>query len=377
MSDALVSSGRASARVHERGSEDQSRRDARLRNAILAVDPSDLRRALAGAPRPVQEELAKGARTPVPVLLRMGSNRPLARIKDPILVATLAELLSDECLDAVRAQLGARADDPDRSEILTALDVIGTGPFSPQVTAVMLASVAAGDAAAADVCDEILDIDPRFRIPDASPAQCPAPAAPSIAKGKRAADAAQRQARRERRAEVVERRRVERLRAAAAADQLRAARKRGQVAGLPPDPAPVDKVPDDAGHADAPALEMRRRPQVSESDAHRFDVEGPLVGSVVIAEVRFDAEDPKRPDLVSKWRPVVVIGESRTHLLVRAGYSVGGFKTRTWKSYELRDWAEAGLRERTWIEAKPRRIPRYKTTDPLGTLSARDWNSLW
>ncbi len=380
MGDALASKGRAVTDLHHPGSEDHGQRDTRLRRAVLAVDPGELRSVLAGAPRPVQESLARAARTPVPVLLRLRSTRALSRIQDPLLVSTLAALVSDQCLEAVRAHLGDHADDPDRPELLAALEVALEVPFTPETITVMLALVASGGGAAADVCDELLDADPRFNINDPAPVDPPASTNPSDSRRRTGPGAAQREARRARKAEEAERRRRERARAAAAAERTRAAQKEAHTRVAPPapeGPEPVDVDHDGAGHGHASDLEMRRLPQLSESDARRFDVDGPLVGSIVIAEVRFDAEDPSHPDLVSKWRPVVVIGESRTHLLVRAGYSVGGFKTRTWKSYELRDWADAGLHERTWIEAKPHRIPRRKTADRVGRLSARDWNSLW
>ncbi|HLH29495.1 MAG TPA: hypothetical protein VKW77_11285, partial [Acidimicrobiales bacterium] len=78
-----------------------------------------------------------------------------------------------------------------------------------------------------------------------------------------------------------------------------------------------------------------------------------------------------------KLRPCVVVGVATGELLVRAGYSAGGRKSRDWTSVELRDWRKAGLDQPTWIGAETVRLPRPELTTPPRRLSVDDWNALW
>jgi hypothetical protein len=64
-------------------------------------------------------------------------------------------------MDAVVIALGEAADQPDRHQVLEALELV-QDRFSASAIALMLAYVSVTDMAAADVCDEILASDERF-----------------------------------------------------------------------------------------------------------------------------------------------------------------------------------------------------------------------
>jgi len=77
----------------------------------------------------------------------------------------VAEAVSQECLDAVVAALGDDADHPDREHLDRALAEV-TGHFTVSTIALMLAYVSVTDMAASDLCDEILEQEDTFALPD-------------------------------------------------------------------------------------------------------------------------------------------------------------------------------------------------------------------
>ena len=91
-----------------------------------------------------------------------------------MIVAVLADVLSDECLHATRDALGDAADDPTREQLEAALETV-LETFDVATVRIMLAEVASGDAEASDKCDAILTEDPRFALPDdaLTPASAP------------------------------------------------------------------------------------------------------------------------------------------------------------------------------------------------------------
>ena len=145
------------------------------------------------------------------------------------------------------------------------------------------------------------------------------------------------------------------------------------MAGEPPGQPtrPLSRPVDDS------APPARRRPILTARESEDFDEEDPVVGTVIIAEVRFSVADPGESDQTSKRRPCVVVAASPSHLLVRPGYSAGGVQSRTWKSVSVVGWRQAGLREPTWIETRTVKVPRQAVGEPVGALTVEDWNSLW
>lgn len=396
-----------------RDAAEQARRIDRLRRSLLAVEPSALKRAVLALPAPSVESLAKAARVRVPVL-RAGSIKSLRRVDDPVLLDLLAGLVADDCLGAIRDRLGDEADDPTPEALAAAVDDVTEHEFPAATVRLTLAMVAAGLAEASDNCDALLDADARFAVPDEVEQ---APVATVGLAEKAAASEEKRAARRARQAEEAERRRLRKESQAAAAEARKADRKRGSAAASAEGDADDDDDDDDdftftpapapASSSSAPAFDAggdrertapvlrvtpvappepeiwlgtgRRRPVLTGEEASRFNPDDELVGSVVIAEIVFDPDNPdQQVSPGAKRRPCVVIGASPTYLLVRPGYSEGGARSRDWTAYELKDWRAAGLDRRSWIEANTHRVDRFHVDEaPLGRLTDDDWNALW
>ena len=320
----------------------------RLRRAVLAVPPEQLRaassriseemiRALPGPARPVANQLRRSSD---PAAL-------LRRLPNLTVLALVADVLTDECLDATREALGDAADDPSMNQLQGALDTV-LEDHDPALVRVMLAVVAEAEAEAADKCDELLTTDERFALPEED----------------EAADAARPAARSGPSEEVLakrrERKEAEKARRAAQRERANRpkAKKKGSAA-----PAPAEEPPAPA----APPVAPRRQPANVPAG---FDADHPLVGSVVLADVPFDA------GIGGKTRPAVVVAVGDDELLVRAAYSEGGMHSRTWQAHEVTDLAAAGLTKPTWIEPDARAIPA-DVGDAIGRLSDDDWNALW
>jgi hypothetical protein len=108
-------------------------------------------------------------RTGVHALMR--KQNPTAFLTEPqyrSAVPLVADAVSQECQDAVVSALGDSADDPDRLQVLAALEEVGD-QFPVSVVALALAYVSVTDMPAADVCDEILESEERYEVPASVP----------------------------------------------------------------------------------------------------------------------------------------------------------------------------------------------------------------
>lgn len=139
-------------------------RQKRLRAAVVAVPPDALRSGVRRISEEVIRSMTAQAR-PLANQLRR-SNDPAAllrRVPNPQVVAVVADQLADEPLEVVRALLGDAADDPTREQLLDALAKL-LELFDVELVRVMLATVALADAAASDLCDDLLTTDERFAL---------------------------------------------------------------------------------------------------------------------------------------------------------------------------------------------------------------------
>jgi hypothetical protein len=137
----------------------------RLRAAVLAVPPEMLRKAI----RRISEDIVRALPGPARPLMNQlrRSKEPavlLTRVPNMQVVAVIADHLADETLEVCRTFLGESADDPTREQVLEALDKL-LQLFDVAEVRVMLATVAIADAAASDLCDDLLREDERFALP--------------------------------------------------------------------------------------------------------------------------------------------------------------------------------------------------------------------
>jgi hypothetical protein len=135
-------------------------RIARLRDALLTMEPAVLDRHLKRLPDHLRAAVAKAARVP-PAALRAGRHPSahLHRIKEAAVLHELASIVSEDCFEAVCEALGAAVDDPTVNQLRAAIDAVQPDHSGAEIRLV-LAVVAASDAPASDACDVVLDEDP-------------------------------------------------------------------------------------------------------------------------------------------------------------------------------------------------------------------------
>ena len=346
-------------------------RSTLLRAALAKVGRDGLREALV-RPSPELARVPKAVANALNALRRNADpaavvDRPQYRAALPYLAA----LVSEDCLARAIEVLGEHSDDPSRQQLLDAIDQLR--PSFPDATiGVMLASVAADDMAASDLCFDLATTDERFGLADrAAYAADPGPT-PADRAERATLTPEQREARRSKKLRDADERRKKQEAARQAGEQVRRARRqeRANPAPAPPGPAASD------GPARSVPPRLTRRATLTPAQEVEFDRGDPWAGGVVFAWVAFDSPDPIRPDFDEKSRRCVVVAGSRSHLLVRPGYSEGGVKSRDWKSVPLRHWKRAGFDGPTWIAVESLRVPR-DSPGPVGWLTEDDWNALW
>jgi hypothetical protein len=203
----------------------------RLVAALAQMSADDLNTAIAGlGDGEHMTNLAQVLNVKKPALKAHPDPQALLRARvrtgGPGRAAVAALEVAGSCVDACIDDLGDRADDPSRDDMLEVLPPL-VEEFGAKVVTLMLAAYVAIDAPCGDVFDELLDTDERFVIGDPSP---DATAAPTAAAGARSeADLAEIAAKKARRKEAdaakKEAARKARDAKAAAAAALKAARK--------------------------------------------------------------------------------------------------------------------------------------------------------
>jgi hypothetical protein len=122
-------------------------------------------RSCSGSVTPMLLAVCAASRWPSSALRALRrKNDPATALRQPQYRPTaplVAEAISEPCMDAVVNALGDAAEDPDRQQVLDALEEV-QDRFPASTIALMLAYVSVTDMAAADVCAEILASDERF-----------------------------------------------------------------------------------------------------------------------------------------------------------------------------------------------------------------------
>jgi len=359
-------------------------REAMLRSTLARVGRAELKTALARAVDP-RVPTSPAVRNAVNALRRHADPAAaLDKVQYRVVLPYAAAACSDACLSATIESLGDHADDPTREQLLEALDAVRSDHDDVTI-AVMLASVADGDMPASDLCFDILATDPRYGVTDRAEREVTTPAVPTIPDQPSNENADRRVAptensdRRDARRRKKQRDAAQRRRTADAARTVgarrRQARKETRIAAAGP-PSAARSGPTTEHRTPSAVGSHTRRPTLTPAEECEFDPDDPWVSGVVYAWVPFDSVDPGNPDLEGKERPCVVVAGSATHLLVRAGYSESGVKSRDWKSVPVGHWRHAGFGQPTWIDVQTVRVDRPEA-GPLGWLSTEDWNALW
>jgi hypothetical protein len=139
----------------------------RLRRMLLWVGDHDVARGL--------RSLTVGELSLQPLAIRTAL-QALRRKRDPVsflgqpqyrpTIPLVAEAVSEACQDAAISALGEAADNPDRAQLLAAIEEIKDS-FPTSTIALMLAFVSVTNMEAADLCDSILKSEAVFQVPAA------------------------------------------------------------------------------------------------------------------------------------------------------------------------------------------------------------------
>jgi hypothetical protein len=118
---------------------------------------------------------------------------------------------------------------------------------------------------------------------------------------------------------------------------------------------------------------VRRRFIFTPSELEMFDPNHPLVGSVVLAEVPFDAVDPLIPEQRSKVRPVLVVAACESAMLI-----LGIYSNQSSSRGLFQPWRRLGLAHVSYISADRVALSASpESVEKIGRLSDEEWNSLF
>ena len=316
------------------------------RSVLSAVDSLDLRgsakiSAVVGVPlRNLQQRRdveAFAISAPVPAL--MG----------------LLEFLAVAPLEQVVVALGDHADNPTFEQLDQALaTLLGNGGTVDD--AVALLGFAIGESfPAASHCRRLLDERPEFELPT-----LPDAALPTSLFSPKQIDPLVREQRRARREEKK--------------------RKKGPTSARPVRPTKTKRDVDSPVSGDSVSVRdvsltdrERRSIHLTPAELERFNPDHPIVGTVLLADVPFDAVDPATPEMRSKERPVLVVAASNDEILVRPIYSQSSPTRSTFLA-----WRRLGLDHVSYIDDARVALPvsSLETVKRLGQLSDLEWNAL-
>jgi hypothetical protein len=276
------------------------------------------------------------------------TNAPMAAAR------ALLEVLAMAPLEKVIDLLGDHAEHPTYEQLSTAVDqFLSAGGSSDEALSVLAYAIGEAFPAAAQ-CRQLISEREEFALPE-----IPEGRAATVLAAPREVSPEIREQRKQRREEEKRRKKI--------ATPPRAPRSAKPKNSVPPRPnAAVIPV--------APSTsETRRSALLTPLEESRFDAGHPLVGSIVVAEVPFDALDPVQPDVTSKERPVVVIAVSSDELLVRGLYSQVS-PTRS----IFAPWRRIGLDHVSYIDDAHLAVALgSEPLRPLGQLTTAEWNALF
>jgi hypothetical protein len=283
-------------------------------------------------------------------VVAFASTAPIAAVKG------LLELLAMDPLERVIDALGEHAETPTYEQLSAAVDaMIAQGSSVDDVVAVL--GFAIGEEfPAAPHCKRLFEEREEFALPEL-PDVAPS-AALLIPKQIDPEVRAQRRARRE-----EEKRKRRNTAPVHPAHPVRAKADK-KVVPSAPTPAVAEPVPE---------IE-RRRVILTPGELERFSDEHAFVGTVVLAEVPFDAVDPLTPEQHAKSRPALVVAAGDGGILVRGIYS-----NPSSRRVLFQPWRRLGFDHVSYIddERTPLALANLDGVERLGRLADDEWNALF
>ena len=329
--------------------EDASAPDV-ARRALLRLAPEVVLETVDGLDLRAHTKVSAVIGVPLKRLQQGRDVRTFALSAPATAVRTLLELVSNDALERVVTQLGDHAESPTYDELVAALEaLLAQGMSDDEVVSVLAVAIAEEFPAGAH-CRRLLVERDDWRLAALPERDVPALSSPRTP-----------------RPEIKEQRKARR--------EAQKQRKKPQSPPRPvkakrPAPAPAIEVSSDV---EVPGPAPRRRYRLTPRELERFNADHPLVGSLVIVEVPFDAIDPETPEVRAKDRPALVIAASSHELLVRAIYS-NPSPTRSL----FRPWRRVGLDHHSYLDDDRVEVSvaSLGALTSLGTLSDEEWNEL-
>jgi hypothetical protein len=270
-------------------------------------------------------------------------------------VRAMLELLALEPLEKIVDLLGDHADSPTLEQLSEAVDrALDDGLSDDDVVAVLAFAVGEEFPAAAQ-CRQLLEERPGFALPALPETHSSA----SLLVPKEVDDEVREQ-RRRRRAEEKRKKSQSTSRAARPVKVKRADKASPKDVSSPSEAPAVVEI-------------ARRRFMFTPGELETYDPAHPLVGTVVLADVPFDAVDPLVPEQRSKIRPVLVVAASTRSLLV-----LGIYSNPSPSRILFQPWRRLGLAHVSYVATERVSVPAtLDTLDKVGRLSDEEWNSLF
>jgi hypothetical protein len=270
-------------------------------------------------------------------------------------VRAMLELLAIEPLEKVVDLLGDHAESPTFDQLCEAVDRAVQGGMSEDEVVAVLGFAVGEEFPAAAQCRRMLEELPAFVLP-------PLPevtSSPSLLVPKEVDDEVREQRRR--------RREEEKRKKNQASSRTVRPTKAKRPEKVSPTPATV--------LTEVPAVTeiVRRRFIFTPAELEAFDPAHPLVGSVVLADVPFDAVDPLIPEQRSKIRPVLVVAASAESVLV-----LGIYSNPSPSRVLFQPWRRLGLAHVSFVATDRVRVPLVpEQAEKVGRLSNEEWNTLF
>jgi hypothetical protein len=272
-----------------------------------------------------------------------------------VAVRAMLELLALDPLEKIIEALGEHAENPTFEQLSEAIDAVQDHGVSTDEVVAVLAFAVGEKFPAANQCRRLLEERTELELP----ALPEVVAAPTLLAPKKADDELREQRRKRREEEKL--------------------KKKAQLASrsLRPSKSTKTQKAPRTTQAASPALEvpeiLRRRFIFTPSELETFDPNHPLVGSVVLAEVPFDAVDPLIPEQRSKVRPVVVVAASDGAILALGIYSNQSPSRGLFKA-----WRRLGLAHVSYVSSeRVALVTPTQSLERIGRLSDEEWNSLF
>jgi hypothetical protein len=327
-----------------------------MRSALLKIDPATVLAKVDSLDLRAHARVSAVIGVPLRQLQQRRDVTVFATTAPMAAVRSLLELLAISPLERVVELLGDHAESSNYDQLVTAIDELLSSGASVDDAVAVLAYAVGESFPAAPHCRRLFEEREAFALPE-----LPAIAAPTVLAAPREVSAELREQRRARREEEKR-------------------RKKPGLPSRPPRPAktkhsspPRAETPPMDNVAATPAPLERRRLLLTPLENSRFDVDHPLVGTVLLADIPFDAVDPDQPEATSKERPALVVAASKDEALVRPIYS-----NQSPSRSVFQPWRRIGLDHVSFIEDARVSVSLATTglQRPLAQLTVEEWNSI-